>query len=83
MPHYPFIYVMVSSMVICCRFNIYLEQCYINFQYIMDRICVRGLVSSYLVRIICGRRHGVREMKAKGNGYLVEQQAFWWDDLTP
>jgi hypothetical protein len=48
----------------------------------MDRVNVQGLVSSYLVTFICGRRHGVREMKAKGNGYFVEQQAFWWDDLT-
>jgi hypothetical protein len=48
----------------------------------MDRACVQGFVSSYLVTFICGRKRGVREMKAKGNGYFVEQQAFWWDDLT-
>ena len=48
----------------------------------MDRVCVQGLVSTYLVTFICGRKYGVREMKAKGSGYLVGQQAFWWDDLT-
>jgi hypothetical protein len=47
----------------------------------MDRVCVQGLVSAYLVTLICGSRHGVREIKAKGNGYLVEQLLVGWFDF--
>jgi hypothetical protein len=43
-------------------------------------VCSR--VSVYVFSDInCGRRHGVREMKAKGNGYLVEQLLVGWFDL--